>query len=251
MAASTDYSALLTSLMEKFKPGGEIEKTRFAEAELGGKRLGAKLKGSAIGRGMGNASLGIPTQVHEAVTAQKRGIAADTTSQYGSILQNLAGMAFQSEEAQKGRDFAASQNRVNRRQPGTDVWGEPMSGSIGARQKDASMWENIRLTEAARRNRVSGGKKGEAKTGMSAADLPALFAAAGLGGGDGGDGVGGAGGDTLFVDSDMDLFGQASAAPASAPAPAPVSTGGYGPMFQSQTALDVTKTRHSDQSLWR
>lgn len=206
-SVSGDYASLLSSLMEKFQPGGEIEQTRFAQAELGGRRLGAQLKGSAISRGLGNASLGIPTQVHEAVTAQKRGIAADTTSQYAGILQNLAGMAFQSEEAEKSRQFSASQNRINRQQPGTDVWGEPMSGSIGARQKDASMWENMRATEASRREAVSGWKSKEekSKTGLSAADLPALFAAAGLGAGGGG--IGGAGGDTLIVDDDVNIFG--------------------------------------------
>jgi type II secretory pathway pseudopilin PulG len=97
----------MQKLAEEFAPGGSIEKTYAADIEKEGKLLGAKLNASAVSRGLGNASIGIPTTVSKSVMGAKQKLRSETTSNYMAALQNLAQLALQQQQ------FGLQQQQVN------------------------------------------------------------------------------------------------------------------------------------------
>jgi hypothetical protein len=166
MATTTQsYRDILASVAESLKPGGEIDTARMAEIDAGGKNLGAQLAGSAVSKGLGNVSMGIPTTVAKQVSSAKLKARSELMQSYLSVLTNLAGMAFQEQQAAAS---ARNQQQIaqgpSMASQGLDVFGKPLRGSLAE-------------TQANYMNRQT-----QASSNPSSAAQPNLYAAGGYGG---------------------------------------------------------------------
>jgi len=171
MAATTQsYRDILANVAESLKPGGEIDTARMAEIDAGGKNLGAQLSGSAVSKGLGNVTMGIPTTVAKQVGSAKLKARSELMQSYLGVLTNLAGMAFQEEQAAISARNQVQQNDFNRQ-----------AQQMNTMNQQAAM-DTVSLSEKwDARNQQSRGS--QATSGPSAAGQPNLYAAGGYYGG--------------------------------------------------------------------
>lgn len=124
---SVSFRQILSQMAEALKPGGEIDKTMMADIDTQGKLLHSQLSASAIGRGMGNAQVGIPTQVFKNVSQAKGKARAGLLEQYMSVLTNLAQMALQQEQADASRAEQAAGRALSTSMPGYSQAGSKLT----------------------------------------------------------------------------------------------------------------------------
>lgn len=170
MATTTQsYRDILATVAESLKPGGEIDTARMAEIDAGGKNLGAQLSGSAVSKGLGNVSMGIPTTVAKQVGSAKLKARSELMQSYLGVLTNLASMAFQEEQAATS---ARNQQQIaqgpSMASQGLDVFGKPLRGSFAATQAN---YMNRQMNQPT-----------QTTSNPSAAAQPNLYAAGGFGG---------------------------------------------------------------------
>jgi len=227
-----DLKNVMQSLLEQFKPGGEIEQQRFAEAEHQGQRLQANLAGQNISKGLGNASLGIPTQVHEAVGQAKSRISSDLSGQYLGVLTNLMQLAVGEESRQDEMNFRRSEASADRSNQRIQT---QAANKQSEKEREAWEWQKALDRDRAR---IAGIEETRRNIGQpqpqpaqqeqnpNAAQFPALYQAAGYGDG------------TIYnnqdsaISSDIyEMFNMTSANNAPAQKSAVPISYGYGPMF--------------------
>jgi len=161
---SSSYRDILSGLAESLKPGGDIDKSLMADIDIQGKQLQNQLSAGAIGRGLGNAQLGIPTQVFKNVNQAKSKARTGLLEQYMSIMANLAQLSFQEEQANANRATQVPQTPMGYSQAGTKL-------------------TDFGLNKL---NFAGGGGPSPAMQTMmpTARSYPSLYAAGGMGGGD-------------------------------------------------------------------
>jgi len=237
-SAIGDLKNVMQGLLEQFKPGGTIEQNRFAEAEHEGRRLQANLAGHSISRGLGNAALGIPTQVHEAVSQAKNRISSELSGQYLGVLTNLMSLAVGEEARQEELNFRKSEAASNR---SSQRIATQAANKQSEREREAWEWQKALEADKKRIADIEARRAGtqqQPATQPQASQFPALYQAAGYGQG------------TIYDNQDSaispEVYGMfemtsATNSPARESA-VPISYGGYGPMFQDESELANIRT---------
>ena len=173
------------------------------------------MSGNAIQRGLGNAAIGIPTQVFEQVQRAKKGISSELSGQYLGVLTNLLSLSAQEEQAALDREFNASQNSQQAAQNASATRNQ--NNQI-EKQRQQEEWQAALVADRSYIQNIENQRVSTSQQ-VSAGQLPALYQA----GGYGQDGQS----DSLFTDDDLVLF---NLQPSSQATTRPVSYG-FGPMF--------------------
>jgi hypothetical protein len=182
MAASTNYRQILSQMADSLKPGGEIDKAMMSDIDRQGQLMSSQLGGSAIGRGFGNAQVGIPSQVFKHVSQAKSKARSDLMDKYMGVMSNLAQMAFSEEQGGMNRGVQMSQIQGNQalgqgelalRGRGYNNMGQPLSGTPG----EASMNESVAKTQEG----LAQANYYNAQAGQFNNQFPSLAAAGGAG----------------------------------------------------------------------
>ena len=222
---TTDLKGVLQSLLKQFMPGGEIEQQRFSEAEKEGKRFQASLAGNAIQRGLGNAAIGIPTQVFEQVQNAKKGISSELSGQYLGVLTNLLSLSAQEEQAALDREFNASQNSQQAAQNASATRNQ---NNQTEKQRQQEEWQAALAADRSYIQNIENQRSSTSKN-MSAGKLPALYQAGGYGQQQQQQS------ESLFTKSDLDMFGTTTGTSSSN-----INYGGFGTRYQDPGELAAT-----------
>jgi len=145
---TSGYRGLFEAAIARLQPGNAMERAAFEGIESGKRTAVGSAMQNLVSGGMAGSSLAgsVPIIAEKAAASSRLGVTAAREQLLSGVETNLAGLLFQGEETEKGRQFTAAQNQLNQEFQAKQAALDREYSSAEARKSEAYQTKQSQLT---------------------------------------------------------------------------------------------------------